>query len=143
MPYGAGAASFVSIELAYHAFKMLHLVGGPRVDIGVRFAVGGVHGRTEGAAQKALGGKGAFKKLGIALNVAEWNAVAPGVMRQLVEARAAVDSRYVETCAFFTSRHITIRHFAHGKAGFYRSKTTNALVGRDMLGPLLVEVGTA
>ena len=147
MQYDGAEARFASVELAYHAAKMLYLVGSTqRPDLGLELARGGKHGNAEGAAQKALGSRAAFAKLGVALDIAAWNAAAPRIMRTLIEARAAADATFVAHCKDFVSRGITIRHFARGKpekGGFYRQATGDRLlVGRDMLGPLLVEVGS-
>ena len=139
--FGPGVERFASVELAYHAHKMLHLKEGPRIDLALRFTTSGSYGRLSGGSQKVAGGRGTFRKLGVVLDQASWNAAAPGIMRTLIEARSAVDTKFVDFCVMYVQDdHLVIRHYARNV--FYRSKTTNELVGTDMLGPLLVDVGS-
>jgi len=141
IPFGSGAERFASVELAYHAHKMLHLVGGPRVDLALRFTTSGIYGRFKDGGQKAAGGRSAFKKLGVVLDTKAWNAAAPSIMRKLIGARSEADVKFNRYCiCFVQEKKLVIRHFARGV--FYRSKKTGKLFGHDMLGPLLVEVGS-
>lgn len=137
---GSGAMTFASIELAFHAHKMLHLVGGPRIDLAEKFSVKGEYGRLRNGAQKRVGGKVAFDALGVELDVLSWKAASGDVMKKLVEARAEADELYTSYARHFVHAGATIRHFARGK--FYRCRKTNELMGRDDLGPLLMSIGS-
>ncbi len=130
---------FSSIELAFHAAKFFHLVGADRPDLAAQLSVHGANGRLVGASQKSAGGRKAFEHLGVALDRCRWDAAKGGIMKQLVEARAAVDPRYVDICRKLVAAGTRIRHFARGV--FYRSKATGELVGEDPLGPYLEAVG--
>ena len=112
MPDGVTMA-FRSIELAFHAHKFYYLLGGSgvRPDLAERLAVGGALGNLTDGSQKSVGGKGAMRKLGVALDVPAWNAQAVSLMDKLVLARAAVDRAYVLHCQTLVGKGLRIVHF--------------------------------
>ncbi len=110
MPDGK-ALAFRSIELAFHAHKFYCLCGGSRPDLAERLSLSGELGNLADGQQKGVGGKGAMKKLKVALDVARWNAQAVELMDRLVIARAEVDRTYAMHCKDLVSAGYTIVHY--------------------------------
>lgn len=109
--FGHGVAFFSSIQMALNAHKMLYLVGGPQVSLGLQYAIGGCHDtrgllvekdsdvvydsdRKVRVYLKAMAGKEAMDGLGIALDVAAWDRAKRGIMRCLVGTLASQDDEY-------------------------------------------------
>ena len=102
---------FRSIELAFHAHKFYCLCGGSRPDLAQRLSLSGELGNLADGQQKGVGGKGAMKKLKVALDVSRWNAQAVDLMDRLVIARAEVDTAYAMHCKDLVAAGYTIVHF--------------------------------
>ena len=107
---------FRSIELAFHAHKFYYLAVESRPDLAVALSSDGVRGGVTGAAQKSAGGKAAMRRLGVALDVQRWNAVAPAVLEKLVFSRAEHDPAYVNHCRDLVRSGYTIAHYS-GRGG--------------------------
>ena len=102
---------FRSIELAFHAHKFYCLCGGSRPDLAQRLSLSGELGNLADGQQKGVGGKGAMKKLKVALDVSRWNTQAVDLMDRLVIARAEVDTAYAMHCKDLVAAGYTIVHY--------------------------------
>jgi hypothetical protein len=137
---------FATVEAAFHAHKMYHLVGGvPRPDLADAYAVGGVYASAVGAAIKASGGKKAFKTMGVALDRAAWDAASPGIMRRLLRARAAVDPRFCHIAMELVGAGFAVHHFVRNvcfvPAGKPKQEAFVCFRGRDVVGAEVTAIG--
>jgi len=108
--------------------------------------VGGEFQYRKGEAVRTLGKRKAMERMsvdgggGICLDLHAWeHGFKQRAMRACIQARASVDPSFVKACKALVARGLRIRHFA--RMVFYRSKATGLLVGVDIVGPLLEEVG--
>ncbi len=100
---------------------------------------------TDGKAAKSAGTKGAYTKLGVSLNIKEWEAKRLKVMTELVQARFEQDPVFRQIVTALNKAGIKIKHFERSGAksfwGGNFSKQTGEWRGGNHLGKILMSLG--
>lgn len=133
---------YPSVEALFQAQKFDYLVGGPRPDLKEPYTSSGHLGTGSPDAVKKASGKAAFKKLGVALDVAKWNSVSGTVMRDALTLRWAADSRLRNNVRDCLAAGEELRHFLRGQ---HYQQRDGSVFGYDPLrvGEILTELGCA
>jgi predicted NAD-dependent protein-ADP-ribosyltransferase YbiA (DUF1768 family) len=128
-----------SVEALFQGQKFNYLVGEPRPDLKERYTTSGCLGAGSSDALKRASGKAAFKKLGVALDVAKWNAVSRTIMRDALTRRWAIDPRLRDIVQNCVDAGEQLRHFQRGQ--HYR-RPDGSVFGLDPLsvGETLMEL---
>lgn len=99
---------------------------------------------TTASGARTLGGQRSFRKSGLCLDMARWNAVSGDVMRALVKARYVVDHTFRNALAVALKQGVPL-HFersgARSKWGGHFEKATGEWRGANELGKILYDVG--
>jgi len=142
-------ADATSVEAGLVDAKISLAAGSPEAKAAARAAVAAC---TTGAAVKLAGGPPAFRRGGLSLDSARYDAVAPGIMEALLRARARVDSRFCDIVRDLSVPRdgvvSVLRHFARGLhyrtgddgQGVYTRENSVAARNAEALGPLIQNI---
>lgn len=123
-----------NVEKLYHRWKLVYSIG----DAAKKKALGdAIMEAPSGKDAKKLGGKGAFKKYKLQLNVVEWDARKVDIMRDLLNHRAHEDARFRDILVHFVQAGKTFVH----KMGRGAVDTTGFAEALNELGHELVKEG--
>jgi len=132
---------YASIEHYFHAAKALC---SDKPAIAASWELGGNVGACPAAAKKA-GGRGGFAKAGATLDMAKWETERDRATSVALRARVEADEQYALILRTVAHARLHLLHFERQAGAAYWGgaidRVTGAVVGRNRLGELLMELG--
>ena len=124
--------NFPTIENAFQAAKLEYVSGlSDLSEIYKQFE------NVQPAQAKKLGSKSSFKKLGITLDVHNWNINSTRIMTNLIQLRSEVDPLFLSIRRKYDKIYHYERSGSKSYWGGYFDKKTKQFVGQNMYGQLL------
>lgn len=124
-----------------HAFHGAKVRCSSNPDKSREFEIGGSIASGPSDAKK-MGGKGGFKKLGIELNIGQWNSVRDEEMMKILKYRFENEELFRMILMEISKKNINLLHFERsGQRSYWggsRRKEDKKIVGRNRLGEMMM-----